>query len=196
VSVRRGQVLFAALAVVLGGAAAVYLYKRFADGSDAASDVEPQDGADVMSSGRHVGQVFHRERADALDDRLQTALDTYAENGPYPLVVVDGLRAGAAAEAAQAQYFSDGRSHAATLDQTPHGRGGAFDFAVVDSSSGDAVIRTLPAEANAEAYKSVGEYFEALGLTWGGRWGGFGAHGDAVHIEVPDWRDLPFPPGG
>lgn len=192
----RGHVIFAVLGVVLAGAAIVYAYKRFSDGSDAASDVEPQDGADVMSSGRHRGQVFHRERADALDVRLQVALDTYAENGPFPLVVVDGLRVGPAAEAAQLQYFNDGRSHAKTLDQTPHGRGGAFDFAVVDQSSGVAVLRTLSAADNADTYRAVGEYFEGLGFTWGGRWGGFGAHGDSVHVEVPDWRSLPFPPGG
>lgn len=150
----------------------------------------------VTGSARRVGKVFHRERADALAPALALALDAYAQSGPWPIVVVDGLRAGTDAAARQASYFASGASKARTLGETPHGRGGAFDFAVVKQAAGDAVVSTYPADENPSLYASVGAWFEARGLTWGGRWSSFGANGDAPHIEVPNWRALPMPRGG
>lgn len=174
------------VAVAAVGGAAWFLTRRGNAGVEVV-DVKPTP----KSSGgvRNVGKVYHREMADPLDARLRAALDEYAVGGPWPIRLTSGLRIGPAAEVEQLSYFNTGKSKAKTLDQTPHGRGGAFDFGVVNVP----LVSIHTAKDHPELYAQCAAFFEARGLVWGGRFPGFY---DGPHIEVPNWRALPYPPQG
>lgn len=134
--------------------------------------------------------VFHRQRAAGVDRRLVAFLDWWEINGPFPIVIdpQGGVRRD---EAAQKALFDKGSSNAASLSQTAHGRGGALDVYPVLRSSGHAVQQI--ATNDRAKFQVIGEAAEKLGLTWGGRWKSLY---DGPHIEVPNWKQLPFPPGG
>jgi D-alanyl-D-alanine dipeptidase len=73
--------------------------------------------------------------------------------------------------------------------QTPHGRGAALDFAVLDAGG-----RPTWASASLPLYERVGRIAEGLGLEWGGRF----PRVDRPHLQISGWRACPYlwpPPG-
>lgn len=147
----------------------------------------------LPASAQRFGRVFHYEKAALLNPRLREVLDEYATNGPWPILLTSTVREGAAAALEQAGYFAAGYSKAKTLQETPHGRRAAFDFNVVREVNGDAVVRTWRPEENPDLYRQVAQFFTVRGCSWGGNWKSFV---DMPHIELTDWRNLPFPPVG
>lgn len=145
----------------------------------------------VMMSGR----VRNRSRAAGVAPPLETFLDWWEANGPFPILVASdgGLRTDAAKQAA---LYEAGNTKAATLAQTPHGRGGAIDLHPVGFDPSKAITPEVFAQ-----FRAIGEAAEARGLTWGGRWSRafppskanpFG--GDLPHVELPNWAALHYPP--
>lgn len=137
--------------------------------------------------------VFKRERAAGVDRRLQAFLDWWEKNGAFPIVVdpKGGVRRD---EAEQAMLFATGKTNARTLAETPHGRGGALDLYPVLRSAGPYVLQ-IETSASSPKFTAIGVAAENFGLKWGGRWrtAKF-PDGDKPHIEVPDWKTLPYPP--
>lgn len=131
-----------------------------------------------------MGKVWFRERARGVVAELQRFLDACERQLAFDVcVVVDG---GVRTDAAkQASYAAKGTSNAATLEDTPHGRGAALDVMPCDAQG-----RPLWAAYAAQA--AVGGLAESMGLQWGGRFRSY----DGGHVQVPWWRTLPFPPGG
>lgn len=126
--------------------------------------------------------IYHRARATGVDGRLLAFLDWWETHGPFPLLVLTdgGIRWD---EERQTFFFKTGRSRAATLSETAHGRGGAIDAAPY-------VNGKVPWH-DWDFFECYGEAAEQQGLVWGGRWTKLR---DGPHIEVPNWRALPFPP--
>lgn len=145
----------------------------------------------VMAWSRYGGRrpgdlLFHPERLVGLDARLQRFAIWWSESGPWAATIPpDGaLRTDGAH---QAELFAAGRSRAATLDQTPHGRGAGLDLApAILDDSGTVVIGTSDDWA---LLTQMGQAAEAWGLVWGGRWASLR---DGFHLEVPDWRARPL----
>jgi hypothetical protein len=134
-------------------------------------------------------RVYFRERAAGVTDaRMVGLLDWWERWGPFPIAVAPegGLRTDAAK---QLGFFNAGTSNARTLAETAHGRAGAFDLVPYDGAR-----RRLMYEG-----PGVPEMFAVMGtvakvlfkLEWGGDWRGLK---DLPHVEVPDWRALPYPP--
>lgn len=126
--------------------------------------------------------VLHRERADGVDLRLQGFLDWWAGHGAFPLLVLTdgGVRTN---EALQAHFFEAGVSKAKTLAETPHGRAGALDLAPL-------IHGNVP-WTDMGLFRTIGIAAEKQGFQWGGRWTN---PVDCPHVQVPNWKLLPFPP--
>lgn len=144
--------------------------------------------------------VLHRERARGVHPQLQQLLDVWAREGTHNIVIaggtvggvpyVGGLRTQADQDAAAAR----GLTNAPALKDTPHGRGAALDVwpEGFDPARG---FTTQP-----EMLKRCDD-FGAFAVRYGFVSGkGFnmtapdGTRGDRVHVELPNWRALPFPP--
>ena len=141
-----------------------------------------------------MGNVLYRERADGVVIELQEFLSWWDQHGDFPLrVQVDGgLRKDASK---QLHFFLSGMSKARTLNETPHGPGGAVDVAPADWDG-----LTVTAEDYAK-FCRIGVVAQERGLVWGGRWkkafpptkaNPYG--GDLCHLEIEDWRALPYQP--
>lgn len=159
---------------------------------DASPELRPGDDAqeDVEAAPAGVQMVRNRARlGGSVDERLDAFLDWWDSFGPFLVTV--GLNGGLRTDAAlQEQLWREGKTHARYLPDTPHGRGGAVDLWVYklgtlvptfDTSDPDTLHR----------YGVIGMLGKAHGLVWGGDWTSLR---DLPHLEVPDWRDLPFPP--
>lgn len=140
-----------------------------------------------------TGKVRGRSRAAGVDPRLLEFLTGWEVVGGFPILVADGLRTDPAKQLA---YFEAGNSRARTLDQTPHGRGGAVDLWPADFNPNVRVTAEVY-----EKFLAIGIAAENAGLEWGGRWTNafrpsdmnpFG--GDLPHVQVRNWASLPFPP--
>lgn len=134
-------------------------------------------------------RLYHRERASGLEPQLEMFLDWWAAFGPFPLVVpaLGGVRTD---EATQAALYARGVTNARTLAETPHGRKGAVDLAPYTRQGALYAPDYSETPANLARYETLGRAAEAHGLRWGGRW----SRPDRPHVEVPNWRSLPFPP--
>jgi hypothetical protein len=138
-------------------------------------------------------RVFHFNRVAMCDHRLVAFFSWWNIHGPFPITIPanGGLRTD---ELEQARFFAEGHSKAKTLDQTPHGRGGAVDAypAILDPTGAYvAGIRIDPKDPQTKVlFTQYGSLAETHGLVWGGRW----KFVDMPHVETPDWRDSPFPP--
>lgn len=143
---------------------------------------------DVSSGGPDVVRVYHSERVQGLDARLQLALEDFEREGPMPIVVTSGKRT----QDEQTALYKKGATKAASVADSAHGHAAAFDFAPVrETSNGFVRSIWLPdgKEGKPEMYETCAKFFEARGLKWGGRWSGFT---DMPHIEVADWRAIPL----
>jgi peptidoglycan L-alanyl-D-glutamate endopeptidase CwlK len=134
--------------------------------------------------------ILHPERLRGLHPGLlRFAKEAeHVFEAEYDLAIVSGLRT----ETEQEALFAKGRTTPGPIVtkaqhalQTAHGRGCALDFCPVSRATGWLW-------EDEEAFRLVGVYGEALGLTWGGRW----PMRDLGHLEVPNWRSLPFTPEG
>jgi hypothetical protein len=133
-----------------------------------------------------ANRVFHRERARGVDARLVAFLDWWEGHGPFPVTLAPtaGVRTD---ELEQARLYASGASKARTLGDTPHGRGGALDLEPVE------VLAGVPTRLRLDEalYRELGRVAKAHGLEWGGDFPGFF---DGAHVQVPNWRSLPYPP--
>ena len=139
--------------------------------------------------------LYHPERLAGVCPAVCAFALWWAEHGPFPATIdpTGGVRT----EAQQAELYAAGRSKAKTLAETPHGRGGALDLYPARVTAGRVAGIYLPTDgaASLERFARYGELAEAHNLIWGGRWlKAFPPHGDCPHVELPSWRDLPFPP--
>jgi D-alanyl-D-alanine carboxypeptidase len=150
-----------------------------------------------------MATVYNLERVTGVDDRLSWFLAGWQVHGPFEIVIPPdgGVRKDAAR---QAVFYAQKTSNAATLADTPHGRAGAIDICPYGPTpltrKGSTVFvlgpqypENLPPHLQAECvakFRRIGAIAKRLGFVWGGDW----ARPDMPHIEVPDWRLLPFPP--
>lgn len=146
--------------------------------------------------------VFHFDRLIGVSAECIAFFSWWRDFGPFPLTIPEGggLRNDAAY---QEGLFMTGRSRAKTLDQTPHGRGGAVDAYPAKVVSGTVIgIHQIKDGSEAiERFEKFGALAEAKGLTWGGRWlrafppsKSNPRGGDCAHVESRLWPSLPFPP--
>lgn len=91
----------------------------------------------------------------------------------------------------QAILYAQGRStpgrivtQAPDASRTPHGRGAALDFAILDPTRPGTLTW-----AQGLFYK-VGQHATQLGLEWGGNWP---KHPDPPHIQIQGWQQLSYP---
>lgn len=140
------------------------------------------------------GRVQNRERAAGVAPELSALLDAWELEGTHQVQIGGGpswpynggVRRDAAAQAAA---FAAGLSNAQQLSDTAHGRGGALDVwpAGFNPNRG---FETQPGME--QLFKVFGQWAESKGFVWGGRW----STPDLPHVELRNWRSLPFPPGG
>lgn len=148
-------------------------------------------------------RVLHAERMAGCLLQLHILMDAWREQGAHDVAIAPngGLRTDAVK---QATLASLGLSRALELRSTPHGRGAAVDvwpasfLACVPESEGGTARRWASWEEVPLGVRSdflvFGEFAEARGFTWGGRWRGpVFPHGDQPHIEMKGWTALPFP---
>lgn len=150
------------------------------------------------SSSSSSGLVLNPEAAAGVDPRLLAALGAWNEHGAFPIRIADDPRlpvGGLRTAEDQAKAVALGLTGAMNLAQTPHGRGGALDLwpASFDPWKG----LSLQPQARAD-FETLGAFMTDCGLVWGRAFTNLvapdGTRGDWPHFEVPDWRDLPFPP--
>ena len=180
------------VAVVAGGVAVALSRRK--PGADMKTTDDVGGSTDARGASRASPLVLNVERAAGVRPELRALLDDWAREGTHPVLVAPdgGLRFGAADAAKQAAFFASGASKAATLADTPHGRGAALDVWPVGFAPG----KTMDSQPTMRArFQVFGEWAERKGFTWGGRWKSFGVDGDAPHVEIPNWRRLPMPTG-
>lgn len=178
--------LFSAGALGAAGAAVWYVLYRKQQTEIPPGVVGPQ-GSISSGSRMPASLVQNRERARNAHPALQSFLDWWQVNGPFPILVAPdgGLRTDAAK---QASYYAQGMSKAKTLAETPHGRGAALDLWPVGF---DPAKKLEQQEDIKEKFKEMGRIAKAspFNFTWGGDWGW-----DYPHIEVKGWKNMPYPP--
>lgn len=176
-----------AVGVVAAAAVVVWWWWTNSPAPDAGGDDVPNDSTksvqELLANGTLVAgprPVVHRERAAGVDQRLQDFLDEWERTGPFQICVCPdgGVRTD---EAKQEALAAAGKSNAATLADTPHGRAGAVDLAPY--------YRWSPQYDDWSPFEEIGARAKAFGLRWGGD---FINLRDGPHVEVPDWRGLPF----
>lgn len=144
-----------------------------------------------------VTKIFHRERADGVDQRLQDFLDNWQANGSFPLKVIFGNRS----LAQQQSLYAEGRTtpgpnagkagfpplgqtvtNANSNVNSAHGHGGAIDVLPTDAAGLSAVEDYT---GNEGMFQEIQRRAEGMGLVSGASWQDYG------HVEVPDWNSLP-----
>ena len=135
-----------------------------------------------------------RQRSDTVLASVRPELshiakyvEEYADQSGIKIMWVQGLRT----QEQQAKLYAQGRTapgpqvtQAPTAETTPHGRGAALDFAILDLNGQPSWAPGLTS-----LYEQVGRLAEGLGLQWGGRF----PHADRPHVELRGWHQLPFP---
>lgn len=153
-------------------------------------------GGGSALAGVSMGRVRNRGNAAGVHPSLQALLDEWERYGSHDVMIPSspwgGLRT---SEAQQAGYAQGGMSDATTLASTPHGRGAAIDvwpveFPLYVSGTWAAVPDAVKAK-----FAAFGDFAEARGFTWGGRWRSASMpNGDQPHVEIKNWRAMPYPP--
>lgn len=149
----------------------------------------------AVAAGRGGGRVLYRERADGVHPDLQWLLDQWESEGSHVVEIAGGpnwphpggLRS---SELGQAATAAMGLSKAVTLQETPHGRGAALDVwpRGFRPDRSYAAADQLPGAR--ELMATFGAFARSRGLVWGGLW----STPDDPHVELCNWRSLPFPP--
>jgi hypothetical protein len=143
--------------------------------------------------------IFNRERASGVHPDLQALLDAWLQEGTFDISIGGGggfpnggLRTQGDVDTAAAA----GLSNATELSQTAHGRGGAIDV----WPAGFNPFRSFDEQPGMQdLMRSFGQWAQSKGFVWGGTFGGFYSSsarvtGDWPHVEMRNWRSLPFPP--
>lgn len=150
-------------------------------------------------------RVLNRSAAYGVHPKLQEFLDLWEQRGPFDIEIGElpgfpggGLRTDEAGQAKACSTPTSGGgtlSSACDLASTPHGRGAALDLWPVGFGFNPYLSWAQWTPEIKAAFETIGEFAEAQGLTWGGRWrSATFPHGDQPHIEMKNWRTLPFPP--
>lgn len=140
-------------------------------------------------------KVLNAELAIGVHPSLVALLEAWEQHGTHDVMVAHGVGfpAGGLRTDVLAQHkaFVDGLTKARTLADTPHGRGAAIDIWPVGFNP----HRDFSTQPGMEdLFRDFGEFAEGMGFRWGGRFGGFGQHGDMPHVEILNWHSLPYPP--
>lgn len=141
-------------------------------------------------------RVFGRERLAGVHPSLLQLLDEWEQLGTHDVEIPSYPPAGLRTDAdTQARLADGGFSGATTLASTPHGRGAAIDvWPVGFAQHVNGTWAAVPAAIKGQ-FQVFGEFAEARGFTWGGRWRTATLpNGDQPHVELKNWRTLPFPP--
>jgi len=131
--------------------------------------------------------VFHFERLKGCRPEIIAFFNWWSKHGPYPLTIGQdgGLRKD---EAKQLAFFNSHKSKARTLADTPHGRGAAADaYKAILNPEGTKVVAV---KLDRKSFEQYGALAEKRGFTWGGRFTSF----DGPHIQMKEWKMLPYPP--
>lgn len=137
-------------------------------------------------------RVLYRERADGVHPDLQWLLDEWEREGTFVVQIAGGpdwpypggVRTD---EATQQAAAAAGLSAATSLAQTPHGRAAALDV-WPDGFNPHLTFDAQPGQL--QLMQTFGAWAESKGFTWGGRF----STPDYPHVEIVNWRNLPFPP--
>ncbi len=143
--------------------------------------------------------VAHIERALGVHPSLLALLEDWNRLGSHDVVIAGGegwpnggLRTDVLE---QHKAFVAGLTKARTLADTPHGRGAALDVWPYGFNPHRGFDGQLDMPA---LFRVFGQFAEDRGFVWGGRWDfhtpGSTLSGDYPHVEVADWRHLPYPP--
>ncbi len=144
-------------------------------------------------------RVFHFNRCAGCDPRLIDFLVWWQTHGPFPVTIpqTGGIRN---SEAEQMRLYVSKKSKARSLAETPHGRGGAIDaYPAILDPTGTYVANIhldVKNQQSRELFQRFGVLARDHGLEWGGDFKPLDAHGigwDCPHIQVPDWKELPYP---
>lgn len=151
------------------------------------------EAAAAPGSGRRA-QVLNRWAAEGVHPGMQALLDAWENEGwfdvevgtPFAGFPGGGLRLPSDA-AGQAKACQEGLSNACTLADTPHGRGAALDIWPV----GFVPTKTYAQQPGMlEKMQEFGRWAASKGWVWGGNW----SNPDYPHVELKNWRALPYPP--
>lgn len=138
--------------------------------------------------------VYNRWAAAGVHPQMQALLDLWEQEGwfnvevgtPFAGFPGGGLRVAADA-AGQLAACQSGLSNACTLADTPHGRGGALDI----WPEGFIPTKSYAEQPGTrELMIAFGQWAKSKGYVWGGDW----ANPDYPHVEMRNWRSLPYPP--
>lgn len=153
-----------------------------------------------------VTRIYHRERADGVDARLQNFLTSWERIGPFPIMV--GQYGGVRTLADQQYLYAKGRTIKGEAPYTPerplgqtvtdadsnsnsaHGHSGALDIWPVSALGQPQFAMTDPEVA--ARYARIGSFAKSMGLEWGGDWPAQGKRADYAHIQVAAWASLPL----
>lgn len=161
-------------------------------------------GGSVSAAAAEPGRrarVVNRGAARGVHPTLQAFLDYWEQNGPFDVEIGQlagfpggGLRTDADS-AGQAAACKADLSSACTVADTPHGRGAALDLWPVGFNFNPWLAwAKQPADVK-WAFAEIGRVAEEFGLDWGGRWRTDEMpDGDQPHVQMKNWRSLPFPP--
>lgn len=148
-----------------------------------------------------TGQVFHAERCPP-NPKLQAFVQWWALSGPFPIVVIFGMRT----DEQQRELYAQGRTtpgkivtNAPSAATTAHGRGGAIDCQPVRDSAGDLVKLIYTGDEadpaiRATARALLDRYVELVREHGLGTGRDFPGMHDDPHAQDPEWEKLPFPP--
>jgi hypothetical protein len=151
------------------------------------------------------GRVLHIERAKGADSRLLDLLTEWDKGGSHVVLVApDGgvrsaavqdakFQAGRARDAAGVWRIVEPRNVLTNADaaHAPHVRGGALDIYPEGFDPRPSWDKTPPDIK--DKFRVFGEFAEARGFTWGGRWlVAMPPNGDQPHVEVKGWTNLPL----
>ncbi len=146
-------------------------------------------------------RVINRERAAGVHPTMLAFLDYWEVNGPFDVEIgqLPGFPGGALRTAAdaggQAAACEADLSSACTIIDTPHGRGAALDLWPVGMGFNPWTPWRQQPEHIKAAFEQIGLAAERFGLEWGGRWRNEKMpDGDQPHVQMKNWRSLPFPP--
>jgi len=139
------------------------------------------------------GKVKSIDKADGVDTALTVLLMEYQVSGPVSIEVISGVRA----EESQLKLWAKGRdgdvivnpkevvTYAKHATETAHGRGGAFDFAVLVNG-----VQCYGSDFR-HLYMQAAVWFENRGCVVGIHWvDKFPPDGDMGHVELAHWKSL------
>lgn len=137
-----------------------------------------------------TAHVLNRERAAGVHPSLLKLLDDWERVGWFDVMIAPdgGVRTD---EAKQAKLYAQGVTKAKSLSETPHGRAAALDIWPVDFEPFVSGTWAAVPEVVKTQFYAFGQFAQEQGFNWGGAWSSFK---DYPHVEVPNWRLLPFPP--